>query len=91
MSAEIEISDLELIKSLSFVIDIQPVRRSDPMSIKTDISESWTAGEYSYVRPTTLLDYGRSFDQNEQIEAIWAHEQGYHGEGVLICFLDTLI
>ncbi len=89
VSAEIDISNLELIKSLSFVVDMQPVRRSDPMSIKTDISESWTAGDYDYDPPTTSLDYGRSFDQNEQIEAIWAHEKGYHGEGVLICFLDT--
>jgi len=89
VSAEIRESNLEIIRSISFVSYIVSVRHSDPMTTEVRISESWTAGEHAYAYPITSIDYGRSFDQLQQIEVIWAHEQGYHGEGVIICFLDT--
>ncbi|MEE9553035.1 MAG: S8 family serine peptidase [candidate division Zixibacteria bacterium] len=89
VSAVISLSKIDNIRSFSFVTEMEPVRRSDPMSIETEISETWIAGEHGYFNPTTSLDYGRSFDQLEQIGVVWAHEEGFHGEGVLICFLDT--
>jgi subtilisin family serine protease len=35
------------------------------------------------------LNYGPSFDQNNQINAIPLHDLGYDGSGVLICMLDA--
>ncbi len=89
VSAELIPGNLKSIQSLAFVGGIEPLRSSDPMSARIEISETWKAGEKEYPHPAASLDYGRSFDQLEQIGAIQAHERGYHGEGVLICFLDT--
>jgi serine protease AprX len=89
VSAEIELADLETIANLTFVTEIRPVLSSDPKSIKVGVTDSWTAGERDYPYRPTSIDYGRSFDQLEQINVIRAHEQGYHGEGIIICFLDT--
>jgi len=77
------------VKSLPFVSSIMPVRRSNPNSTRIEQVESWEAGEDSYALQDASLDYGASFRQLEQIGVIWAHEQGYHGEGILVCFLDT--
>lgn len=89
VSAVIPSANVKTIRKLPFVEKMQPVTKSDPQSIEFEISESWRAGEMNYEPAPTGLDYGASFRQLEQIEAIWAHEQGYHGEGVIICFLDT--
>lgn len=89
VSAEIALTDKASIEKLPFVTEIRPVLRSDPQSITVEVTDSWTAGEREYPFRPTSMDYGRSFDQLEQIEVIWAHEQGYHGEGIIICFLDT--
>jgi subtilisin family serine protease len=89
VSAIVNESRIDTIKKLPFVRDIRPVLRSNPKTVVVDVIETWSAGSYKY-RPTpTSIDYGRSFDQLEQVDVIWAHEQGYHGEGVIICFLDT--
>ncbi len=89
ISAKVSKSQLEAIERLSFVTRTQPVSRSDYQLIQTEIVESWTANGYGYHHPDAGCDYGRSFDQLNQIGVIWAHEQGYHGEGIIICFLDT--
>jgi serine protease AprX len=89
ISAEISLEDLASIEKQPFVTEIRPVLRSDPQSMKVQVTDSWTAGERVYQYRPTSIDYGRSFDQLEQIDVIWAHEQGYHGEGIIICFLDT--
>jgi serine protease AprX len=36
-----------------------------------------------------VLDYGFSFDQNNQLNVIPLHDMGYNGKGVLICMLDS--
>lgn len=89
ISAYVKPERLSEIKSLSFVSDIVPVRMSNPNSVKIEQIESWNAGEITHDMPDAGMDYGASFRQLEQVGVIWAHEQGYHGEGVLICFLDT--
>lgn len=89
VSVEVTESGLGTLTALPFVSGVEPVRSSDPMSTEVSVGDKWTAGDGGGGDPQTSLDYGRSFDQLEQIDAIWAHEQGYHGEGVIICFLDT--
>lgn len=89
VSAELKESDIPRIKDLAFVTDLQPVRRSDPQSIEVEVTETWEAGETDFTPSPASLDYGPSFRQLEQIDVIWAHEQGYHGEGILICYLDS--
>ncbi|NIV13258.1 MAG: hypothetical protein GWN62_18825, partial [Aliifodinibius sp.] len=37
----------------------------------------------------TQLDYGSSYDQNDQIHTIPLHDMGYDGSGVLVCMLDA--
>ncbi|MCP4582080.1 MAG: S8 family serine peptidase [candidate division Zixibacteria bacterium] len=89
MSAIIIEDNLKVIEHLSFVEKIRPVAKSDPQSLNYEIAESWQAGDFNFEASPASLDYGQSFRQVEQINAIRAHEQGYHGEGVIICFLDT--
>jgi len=89
ISAVISETNLDSIIHLPFVLKIQPVAKSDPRSLDYEVTESWLAGDNNYKPSPTSIDYGASFRQLEQIDAIWAHEQGYHGEGVIICFLDT--
>ena len=89
ISAVIAINKLDEIKTLPIVEKVQPVAKSDPQSLGYEVSNSWVAEGIDYQPRDISLDYGPSFRQLEQIDVIWAHEQGYHGEGVLICFLDT--
>ncbi len=89
VSAIVSASRIDMIEELPFVKDTRPVLRSDPRIVVVDVVETWSAGNHEYKPTPTSIDYGRSFDQLEQIDVIWAHEQGYHGEGVIICFLDT--
>lgn len=89
VSAAVSASRLDMIEELPFIKDIRPVLRSNPKTVVVDVVETWSAGNHKYKPTPTSIDYGRSFDQLEQIDVIWAHEQGYHGEGVIICFLDT--
>lgn len=89
ISAEIAICKLDSISLLPFVDKIQPVARSGPQSLGYEIAESWVAGGSSYMLSNLGLDYGPSFRQLEQIGVVRVHEKGFHGEGVLICFLDT--
>ncbi len=89
VSAVVDRRMIETIEGLEFVTGTRPVSRSNLNSIDYEVTESWTAGAKSEYHPGAAQDYGRSFDQLEQIDVIWAHEQGYHGEGVIICFLDT--
>ncbi|MFQ5584649.1 MAG: S8 family serine peptidase, partial [Calditrichia bacterium] len=37
----------------------------------------------------TLLDYGASYNQNNQINTIPLHDMGYDGSGVVVCMLDA--
>jgi serine protease AprX len=37
----------------------------------------------------TQLNYGNSYDQNNQINTIPLHNMGYNGSGVLVCMLDA--
>jgi len=89
ISAVICEDNLESIENLPFILKTQPVAKSNPQSLDYEVAESWRAGDNEYEPRPTGLDYGASFRQLEQIDVIWAHEQGYHGEGVIICFLDT--
>ncbi len=41
------------------------------------------------LRKPGLLDYGPSYSQLSQIHVPSLHQLGYHGEGVLVCMLDT--
>lgn len=89
VSADIDKANLAAIRLLAFVEKTQPVAASDPRSSKVQVEETWQAGASDYLPSPASLDYGPSFEQLEQINAIRAHEQGYHGEGTIICFLDT--
>lgn len=46
-------------------------------------------GEIPAEAKAHVLDYGFSFDQNNQLNVIPLHDMGYSGNGVLICMLDS--
>ncbi len=89
VSVVVLIPNLAEIEKLEIIDRIQPVASSDPQSLNYEITESWQAGERNYQEHPTGMDYGASFRQLEQMNAIWAHERGFHGEDIIICFLDT--
>ncbi|MGB2697563.1 MAG: S8 family serine peptidase [Candidatus Zixiibacteriota bacterium] len=80
---EIErISELPFVRSIGKVVTYYRRRPS-----KEDTKTFYRPSE-SLRRPG-LLDYGPSFPQLSQIHVPALHGLGYHGEGVLVCMLDT--
>lgn len=76
---------LNEIESLSFVKKIDIVREtkeSEPLR-----EEEIPTGSRQF--NGTQLNYGSSFDQNNQINTIPLHNMGYDGSGVLVCMLDA--
>ena len=66
---------------LSFVDKIEPVRR-----MRFQRSKDAVSGILSKV---VQEEYGPSWNQNQTIGIPFAHQLGYHGEGVLIAIFDT--
>ncbi len=89
VSVEVSAEQLEALRKLPFVKEIRPVmcfRRNGPevnedKSVNTKIT---AAANQSNIN----LDYGASLDQAAIINVPILHEQGYYGQGVLICLLD---
>ena len=89
VSAVVSSDQLVKIAALPFVERIQPVGRG-----QADISpyiegENWARGEDPQSGAVGGGDYGSSYEQTAQINAIEAHRAGYTGRGVLIAMLDT--
>ncbi len=70
------------ISELSFVRMIKPVAGA-----KTNIDVEMFPIESDLT--TVTLNYGPSFGQLSQINAVAAHELGFKGQGVIICMMDT--
>jgi len=85
VSVEVNVANITAISSLHFVTKIDVVNRSRrrvPEGIP--ISKQAPA-----LAKQTSLDYGSSFDQNNQINAPALHDQGFDGSGVIICVQDA--
>lgn len=86
VSIETNKDQIEMLSRLSFVKSIRIVyQKSKPLPIK--IGDKI----FNHTQPSALenLNYGPSFDQNNQINTIPLHNMGYNGSGVLVAMLDA--
>ncbi len=87
VSVDATVDQIREISQLSFVRAIDPVakgRRPEPEIVPSDGQGN------TYPDPgIDELDYGPSRAQLEQINVIPVHDEGYSGDGVLLCLLDT--
>ncbi len=75
------------ISELAFVKKVRPIAKGN----RNQPDPDWSFSQPGSQQPdgTDELDYGPSYDQLNQINAIAAHDSGYSGNGVLVCLLDT--
>ncbi|MDP2960154.1 MAG: S8 family serine peptidase, partial [candidate division Zixibacteria bacterium] len=81
VSFEVSQNILEQIALLPFVKSIKPVLTYIRKPIKEEVQPQW--------KPLVPINYGPSYDQLQQINVPAVHALGYHGEGVLVCMMDT--
>jgi len=84
VSVEANGKALKHLGQFSFVKKIDIVRESKRKPLPE--GEKPTGAQQLH---STLLNYGNSFDQNNQINTIPLHNMGYDGSGVLVCMLDA--
>lgn len=91
VSVEVSGTALQEIAALPFVKQIDLVFRTTlpPDEIESPLPREKTPGDPTPFSKTTLLDYGDSFTQNNQINVTPLHDQGFTGEGVIIGIFDT--
>jgi hypothetical protein len=81
VSFEVSGEMIEQISLLSFVKSIKPVLTYVREPIKEEVLPQ--------LKPLVPINYGPSYDQLQQINVPAVHALGYHGEGVLVCMMDT--
>ncbi len=74
-------------RSLSFVGDVQPVLAYASSSDSSTADPPWSA--VTIPETADNADYGESLTQSLLLNIPAAHDEGYHGEGVLIGVQDT--
>lgn len=84
VSVEASGKDLKQVEQLSFVRKMDIVRESKRLPVPEGKAPTGTKQLQS-----TLLNYGASYEQNDQINTIPLHNMGYDGSGVLVCMLDA--
>jgi hypothetical protein len=80
-SFEVSRDIIEQISFLPFVKSIKPVLTYIREPIKEEVLPQ--------LKPLVPINYGPSYDQLQQINVPAVHTLGYHGEGVLVCMMDT--
>ena len=85
------VAALSTIKTFSFVVDTSRVKKyhvniNEPVNINPQ-------ADLSFARTSTTTSsgykYGGSYWQNQQLNVICMHEQGYRGQGMTIAVLDA--
>lgn len=79
---------LAAINALPFVQSVTPVKRYRGNADYEDSPFS-NSTERSGIMQPVAYNYGASFGQINQINAVCLHNQGYHGEGMQIAVLDA--
>lgn len=84
VSVEASGAQLKMIAQFPFVkkIDLVRVGRMPEPEVEA-VPPAYPSAQES------LLNYGASFDQNNQINTIPLHDKGYNGSEVLVCMLDA--
>ena len=84
-SFEIPVAELVRVADLAFVRSIMPVLggKRTPVNLEIPLEEKHQEkGQFA-------LNYGASYTQLQQINIPAVHNLGYHGQGVLVCMMDT--
>ena len=87
VSVESKSIGLEGIAKLPFVQKVDKVlafKYREPAPAVQIMPDEIPAGAKAHV-----LDYGFSFDQNNQLNVLPLHDMGYSGKGIFICMLDS--
>ena len=84
-SFEIPVSRLDEISGLRFVRSIGPVSGGTRRPIPPQTPPSEPQKSQSKLG----LNYGGSYAQLQQLNVPVVHDLGYHGQGVLVCMMDT--
>lgn len=87
VSAEVSVASLPVLAGHSCVTRILPVRSIRIQPIPQPALNTET--ETSTKEASHLIDYGISYTQLNQIGVPDLHDQGYSGNGVIICMLDA--
>ncbi len=88
-SFDIDPAQLDSLSHLPFVYEIRPVVGFRGGAETPESEETATTGGERLSGIADILNYGRSYRQNLQINALAAHTAGHRGQGVRICMLDT--
>ncbi|MCK4640395.1 MAG: S8 family serine peptidase [Candidatus Marinimicrobia bacterium] len=87
ISVSIPVDSLQSLTQLEFIYKIDLVLK---FKLSPEISKSQIpAGRSKKTFTPSILNYGESYDQLNQINAIAAHEAGYAGQNVYVLILDT--
>jgi len=93
ISAEVSKENIEIIANLSFVKQVDIVRKGKISRNNNFMDFSKTIMNNPFktsIKNTKYnLDYGESLTQVEQINVPSVHDMGYHGEGVKVCVMDA--
>ncbi|MFQ5500567.1 MAG: S8 family serine peptidase, partial [Candidatus Zixiibacteriota bacterium] len=86
-SFNLPMDKLDAVAALPHVAEIRPIAGFS--TEKPDVQTTrWDEIPNKALGPD-VLNYGSSFNQLNMINVTTAHSKGYHGEGVIVCMMDT--
>lgn len=86
VSIEVRKENLHSIAELEYVSQLKLVFIKNEPLLELESSSEFTS---SQPENTLNLNYGQSFDQNQQINVVELHNLGYDGSGVVVAMLDA--
>lgn len=92
VSVAADAEQIAALAALPFVREVRPVARGTrrrPVPVVEEERSGHGAIPGDASREGRSLDYGPSFGQLNQIGVVALHDEGFDGEGVFICMLDT--
>ncbi len=85
VSVRADLDEAEAIAALPFVRELRPVARgTKPLPVIVPATD-----EIREQHGMRTFDYGDSYCQNDQVQIIDLHDDGFDGSGVIIAMLDT--
>ncbi|PBQ34314.1 hypothetical protein CNR22_21905 [Sphingobacteriaceae bacterium] len=86
------VTALATISTFSFVLDTSKVKKyhiSINEPVNTNPETNFAQGREAKETSSTSYNYGGSFWQNQQLNVVCLHEQGYRGQGMTIGIMDA--
>lgn len=92
VSVDIDRDKIDQLATLPFVAEIKPTMAymREPVDDQTETESSLPLkSDLSELAANVVLDYDSSFIQLDQLNIPAVHRQGYSGEGITLCIIDT--